>query len=177
MNIIIPLGGKGERFSKQGYTLPKSLIKVLGKEIICWTLDHLDFSNVHHIYIPYHSVLQNYRFEEFLKCKYPNLSFVFYCLPRETSGATETILLLLEKIQEQDRNLPFLCVDGDNFFLSNITELFYQNKNKNIVFCAEDSSNQECFSFLECQETKINKIVEKQRISNHISVGGYGSPF
>ena len=29
MNIIIPLGGKGERFQKEGYLDPKPLIKVL----------------------------------------------------------------------------------------------------------------------------------------------------
>ena len=31
MNIIIPLGGKGQRFLKNGYTKPKPLIKILDK--------------------------------------------------------------------------------------------------------------------------------------------------
>ena len=34
MNIIIPLGGKGERFKNEGYKLPKPLIKIFDKEII-----------------------------------------------------------------------------------------------------------------------------------------------
>ena len=34
MIIIIPLGGVGKRFSDLGYTDPKPLIKVQGKEII-----------------------------------------------------------------------------------------------------------------------------------------------
>ena len=34
MIIVIPLGGIGKRFSEMGYTDPKPLIKVLGKEII-----------------------------------------------------------------------------------------------------------------------------------------------
>ena len=33
MNIIIPLGGKGERF-KNEYRLPKPLIKIFDKEMI-----------------------------------------------------------------------------------------------------------------------------------------------
>ena len=43
MNIIIPLGGKGERFKKEGYISPKPLIKVLDKEIIFYVLDLSNF--------------------------------------------------------------------------------------------------------------------------------------
>jgi NDP-sugar pyrophosphorylase family protein len=42
MIIVIPLGGIGKRFSDLGYTDPKPLIKVLGKEIIFWVLDNLN---------------------------------------------------------------------------------------------------------------------------------------
>jgi NDP-sugar pyrophosphorylase family protein len=45
MNIIIPLGGIGKRFSDNGYTKPKPLIKVLGKEIIFWLLDSLNIDD------------------------------------------------------------------------------------------------------------------------------------
>ena len=34
MIILIPLGGTGERFKKEGYKVPKALIKVDNKEII-----------------------------------------------------------------------------------------------------------------------------------------------
>jgi CTP:phosphocholine cytidylyltransferase-like protein len=34
MNIIIPLGGRGERFSKNGYTQPKPLITIFEKSMI-----------------------------------------------------------------------------------------------------------------------------------------------
>ena len=32
MNIIIPLGGKGERFFKEGYNFPKPLIQIYDKK-------------------------------------------------------------------------------------------------------------------------------------------------
>ena len=44
MNIIIPLGGIGKRFHDNNYTKPKPLIKVLGKEIIFWLLENLNFN-------------------------------------------------------------------------------------------------------------------------------------
>jgi NDP-sugar pyrophosphorylase family protein len=34
MNIIIPIGGIGQRFKDEGYLLPKPLINVLGKPMI-----------------------------------------------------------------------------------------------------------------------------------------------
>ena len=40
MIVVIPLGGIGKRFSDMGYTDPKPLIKVLGKEIIFYLIKH-----------------------------------------------------------------------------------------------------------------------------------------
>jgi capsule biosynthesis phosphatase len=175
INIIIPLGGKGERFSKCGYILPKPLIKVLGKEIICWNLDHLDFEYVNQIYIPYHFSLGNYRFEELLRSKYPKLSFVFYCLPKETKGASESIYLILNQVETKERDLPFLCIDGDNFYLSNIIQIYQNSLNKNLVISIEDNSESECFSFLrKDSNNQILEIKEKKRISDIISIGCYG---
>ena len=42
MNIIIPLGGKGERFSKNGYLQPKPLIPIYDKCMIDYVLDNLN---------------------------------------------------------------------------------------------------------------------------------------
>ena len=46
MVIVIPLGGIGKRFADLGYTDPKPLIKVLGKEIVFWVLDNLKLSKI-----------------------------------------------------------------------------------------------------------------------------------
>ena len=39
MNIVIPLGGKGERFKNEDYNLPKVLTPVFGKKIISWVIE------------------------------------------------------------------------------------------------------------------------------------------
>ena len=44
MNIIIPLGGKGERFSKNGYKQVKPLINIFDKKMIEYVLDNLNIS-------------------------------------------------------------------------------------------------------------------------------------
>jgi NDP-sugar pyrophosphorylase family protein len=44
MNIIIPLGGKGERFTKKGFKEPKPLIPIVGKKMIEYVLDNINLS-------------------------------------------------------------------------------------------------------------------------------------
>ena len=71
MIILIPLGGFGSRFKKQGYKLPKALINVSGKPIIFWLLDNIKFSNkIDFIYIPYNKEYKKYNFEDLLKNSY-----------------------------------------------------------------------------------------------------------
>ena len=41
MNILIPLGGIGKRFSDEGYSFPKPLIKIFDKTMIEHVIDSL----------------------------------------------------------------------------------------------------------------------------------------
>ena len=59
MNIIIPVGGKGERFKNAGYIKSKPLIEIFEKPMIFYILDNLvakdidnpqDFKFCEHIY-------------------------------------------------------------------------------------------------------------------------------
>mgnify|MGYP003332992068 CR=1 FL=1 len=51
MIIIIPLGGIGDRFKKNGYNKPKALIKIFGKPILYYILDNLNLFCVFYIYL------------------------------------------------------------------------------------------------------------------------------
>ena len=53
MNIIIPIGGKGERFLNLGYTVPKPLIKVFNKCLIEHVIDNLSLSSLDKMFIFY----------------------------------------------------------------------------------------------------------------------------
>jgi Nucleoside-diphosphate-sugar pyrophosphorylase involved in lipopolysaccharide biosynthesis/translation initiation factor 2B, gamma/epsilon subunits (eIF-2Bgamma/eIF-2Bepsilon) len=41
LNIVVPMAGRGSRFQKEGYTLPKPLIPVLGKPMIQVVINNL----------------------------------------------------------------------------------------------------------------------------------------
>ena len=44
MNIIIPIGGIGQRFKDEGYDMPKPLISVLGKPMIYLVINSLQLN-------------------------------------------------------------------------------------------------------------------------------------
>ena len=70
MNIIIPLGGKGIRFSKNGYKEPKPLIKIFDKYMIEYVLDNINISKEDNVFIIYNNNLDNYDFPNIINNKY-----------------------------------------------------------------------------------------------------------
>ena len=45
MNIIIPIGGIGQRFKDEGYITPKPLINVLGEFMVCKLISGLNIKS------------------------------------------------------------------------------------------------------------------------------------
>ena len=60
MNIIIPIGGIGQRFKDEGYDMPKPLISVLGKPMIYQVINSLRLETTDTIYIVYHNHLKEF---------------------------------------------------------------------------------------------------------------------
>jgi len=162
MIILIPIGGIGSRFKKNGYNNPKALINVLGKPIIFWLLDNLILKqDIDFIYIPYNKEYQNYRLEDLLKKNYPHINFKFFMLSENTRGAAETINIALNnlcKYSIQDK--PILCLDSDNFYIQDIL-LKWRGENK--VFIFRDEQDKPIYSYVDIRNEVICDIVEKKK--------------
>lgn len=179
-NIIIPLGGLGNRFQEAHYTFPKPLIKVYGKPIIEWVIDSINLEDINHLIIPYHRNLFDYNFESSLKKKYPNINFFFYCLGQNTKGAADTIyqvLLEYKKIANGNINLPIISLDGDNFYTCDILNLW---NGQNQVFAFKDYQESPIYSYVKIKNdnknamnNKLVDIKEKVKISNLACTGAY----
>jgi hypothetical protein len=119
INIIIPLGGFGKEFKDEDYTLPKPLVRVLGHPILYWLLDCIPKEYYPCTYIGANPNLREYDFDMITKKYYPGLSILE--LDDPTKGPAETILLTLRGcVPEHRRNLPFLSLDGDSFYTTNL---------------------------------------------------------
>ena len=181
MNIIIPLGGKGERFKNQGYLLPKPLIKVFDKEILFYVLDNLDIKKEDNIFIIYNNELDNYNFNNIIKNKYPYIHLIK--LDVETKGAAETIHIGINyiiknkdtKFQNINIHLKTILIDGDAFYTENILQHFrILNNEHNAVFYVKNEEDKPIFSYIKMNDTdKIIDIQEKNKISDNANTGAY----
>jgi HAD superfamily hydrolase (TIGR01549 family) len=174
--IIIPLGGTGERFKQEGYTLPKALIKVNNKPILFHLLDNLKFnnsSNIKFIYIPYNKEYLQYDLEKLLIDRYPSIIFKFFILENNTRGASDTVRIALNNIKESYTDCSVLCLDSDNFYTNDIIELW---NGENKVFTFHDEQNEPIYSYITTIDNSdiISNILEKDKISNNACCGAYG---
>ena len=169
MNIIIPLGGLGSRFRTQGFNVPKPLIKIFFKPIIFWLLDNLNFRPGDNVYILCNPELRDYRFEDEVRKKYPDVNIIN--LQSNTNGAAESVLHGLEGIDSEE---PCILLDGDTFYTIDILSIYRANREKNVVFCFEQSDTNPIYSYINFDEKNVIKtIAEKQRISSFANTGAY----
>jgi dTDP-glucose pyrophosphorylase len=173
MNIIIPLGGKGERFQKEGYKEPKPLIKVFDKEMIFHVLDNLNIKRIDNIYIIYHHSLDEHHFCNILHEKYPEITFIK--LAEQTLGAAETIKIGLEYIMHASEHKKCILLDCDTFYKSDILEKFRNIHDSNAVFYFKNYDVNPIFSYilLDDSSNKIIDVQEKIKISDNANVGVY----
>lgn len=172
MNIIIPLGGKGERFLKNGYTEPKHLIKIFNKTMIEHVINNLQITENDKVFIIYRPLCECH-FASLFQANFPQVHLIE--LTTETKGAAETLLIGLDYIfTHYTYNEKCLIVDCDTFYTENIIEMFSNTKH-NTVFYTESFTENPIYSYIELDETStIINITEKRKISNNANTGAYG---
>lgn len=171
MNIVIPLGGKGERFKNEDYNLPKVLTPVFGKKIISWVIESFKLNNDDCFTIIYNNHLDQYNFEDVLQKEY-NFKFNFIKLPFQTSGPVETILYGLSKLNDSILNEPLIIHDGDSFIKNNVVQNV--NTKSNTIFYTNDVGEKPIFSYIQLDENNyVTDIKEKIKISNFANIGCY----
>lgn len=175
MNIIIPIGGIGQRFKDEGYLMPKPLINVLGKPMIYRVIDNLNLSENDNVYIIYNNQLKEYNFEDLIKFYFPKKNIYFISLDFLTKGAAETILTGLNELPVKELNKEFLIMDCDTFYNEDIIGLYKQSLNKNLIYYFKDENPNPIFSYIKVNNNgQVIDIKEKEKISHNANTGAYG---
>lgn len=170
MNIIIPLGGKGERFSKKGYTEPKPLIKIFEKPMILYVLDNLKVESHDKIFIIYYNI-NSEDIERIVLNKYPNVIFIE--LTKQTKGASETIYIGLSKILALTNYKKTLILDCDTFYTEDVITM-YRKTDGNAVFYVNNIEKNPIYSYINLDSrNRITEIIEKVKISDNANTGIY----
>jgi capsule biosynthesis phosphatase len=171
MNIIIPLGGLGERFKNEGYNEPKPLIKIFGKAMIFHVIDNLNMTQEDNLIVIYSKDLNKFAFNNILENKYPKIILIE--LSYQTEGAAETILYGLNKLEPLFLEKKCVLLDCDTFYNIDILSI-YRKQNNNAVFCFKDIQNKPIYSYVYFNKDNIiSEIKEKIQISEYANTGSY----
>jgi beta-phosphoglucomutase-like phosphatase (HAD superfamily)/choline kinase len=172
LNVIIPLGGKGERFQKEGYDKPKPLIKMFDKTMIENVLDNLKLNENDKVFIIYQKNLEQHDFSEFIKNKYQNITLIM--MDDYTKGACETLTIGIEKIITTfEHNKKTLLLDCDTFYTDDIISDF-RHSEINMVFYTKNTNPNPIYSYIKLDSSNnILEIAEKQKISDNANTGCY----
>lgn len=172
LNIVIPMAGRGSRFTEAGYTTPKPLISVGGKPMIQWVIENVRPSQPHRfIFICLAEHLQIHpEVPATLRRLCPECEIV--TVDRVTEGAACTVLLARRFIDNDD---PLMIANADQF-----VELPIDKYLAAMDAAAADGiimtfwSDHPKWSFCRMNpDGTVREVVEKQVVSNEATVGIY----
>lgn len=173
LHLIMPMGGKGYRFFKDGFSMPKPLIQLNGKPFFYWAVQSVSrfvkLADISFVVLQEH--IDEFNIDNVIREYYPEARIVV--IPQVLPGA---VLTCMEGVKELSDDGPILFNDCDHMFLS---RSFYD-------FCAAGEfsapdaalltfkSTEPKFSFIRMDESgRIIGTVEKQAVSDLAICGAY----
>ena len=116
LNILIPMAGKGSRFSNAGYKKPKPLIDINGKPMIEIVINNLKPNFKHKfIFVVQKEHIKKYNLKNFLLDLCPDSEIVE--IDHITEGAACTVL---EAESFIDNNNPLMIANSDQWIQMSI---------------------------------------------------------
>lgn len=169
INIVIPMAGRGSRFIKAGYQIPKPLLDIHGKHMIEVVTRNIMPDCVHRfIYICLEEHLERYPLEKCLHRISPEC--IILPVKEVTEGAACTVLLAEPYIDNEDQ---LMIANSDQYVDININDYLSCEKNYDgliMTMYADDPK----WSFIKYGENHLVTVVkEKEVISNEATVGIY----
>lgn len=171
INIVIPMAGRGSRFSSAGYKDPKPLIMLNNKRMIEVVINNLRPAAEHRfIFICQKSHISDYAADEILSSAAPGA--VIIPLEGITEGAACTVLAAKEFINNDDQ---LMIANSDQWVDIDINHYLQQLDDQQLdglimTMTASDPK----WSYACCNHSgQVISVVEKQVVSDQATVGIY----
>lgn len=171
LNIVIPMAGRGARFVKAGYHLPKPLIPVHGRPMIEVVVENLRPTSPHrYIFICQREHLNSYGLSSLLKRLDEQGEII--AIDSVTEGAACTVLLVEHLINNPQ---PLMIANCDQYVDINMDSyLRGMQRGAYDGFIMTMTANDPKWSFLRHDPSgEVEEVVEKQVISSEATVGIY----
>jgi dTDP-glucose pyrophosphorylase len=170
MIVVMPMAGRGSRFSNEGYSIPKPLIEVLGVPMFVQAIKSIEgvpFSKLVLICLEEHEMA--YNITGLIKQHLWHLNVQLICIPDITEGQLCTVMEA--KVEFKDESL--LVIASDSYIQGNL-----QSDLENLIdsdgIISVINLPGESWSFARTDETgRVVQVAEKERISDYASTGIY----
>jgi len=169
MQIVIPMAGKGKRFSDHEYSNPKPLIDINGRPMIQLVIENLDIDGTY-TFICQKEHCKKYSLEKFLNSIKPNCNIIQ--IDNVTDGPASTVLLAKEFINNDDE---LMIANSDQFVIWDSKDFLSYLRTNDVdggilTFEAYDDK----WSFVKINDLGfVTEVAEKKPISNIATVGIY----
>ena len=171
-HLIMPMGGAGSRFYKNGYKEPKPLIKINERPFLYWSTmsikKYINIADLTFVVLQQH--IDEFRIDKVIKSYFSDAQIIV--LPEILSGP---VLTALKGTDEVNDNAPIIINDCDHMFkCAEINTILNQNDFRLDGALLTFESNAPQFSYVEYDEAgKIIGTIEKQVVSTHAICGAY----
>jgi len=170
-NIVVPMAGRGSRFTEQGYTDSKPFIDVNGKPMIQRVIENLNIefdSNYEFVIICLQEDFDKYDFRIFDDI-IGHTEYKVICLEDVTEGAAQTLLEAKDII---DNDTPMLSFNTDQMIDYDSDMWKSLERFDGGIPCFWGDS--EDWSYARCsQDGYVEEVAEKKVISNDATAGYY----
>jgi dTDP-glucose pyrophosphorylase len=173
MNFVIPMAGRGQRFTNAGYQLPKMLIEAHGKTLLEWSIDSLPLSLCKRlicILLKDHD--EQFGLKQRIQLIYGNRVDVrFYELEAVTRGQAETVALAKSLV---DPELDLLIFNIDTYFHSDtLVSQLLRTDIDGVLGTFKSTAPRFSFAVVDEASSYVTRTAEKEPISTHALTGLY----
>ncbi|OMO31697.1 glycosyl transferase family 2 [Vibrio sp. 10N.222.47.A9] len=171
LNIVVPMAGRGSRFAKEGYELPKPLIDVNGKHMIEVVVNNLKPNCEHRfIFVCQSEHIEKYDLNQIFSKSCENFEIV--AIDGITEGAAITVLKARKYFENNDQ---LMIANSDQWVDVNINEYLNDMERRclfgsMLTMKADDSK----WSYAKVSDLGyVTEVVEKVVVSDEATVGIY----
>jgi RpiB/LacA/LacB family sugar-phosphate isomerase len=166
--VLVPLAGKGSRFKKEEWIVPKPLILIDYKTIIEWSMDSIDTHGCDLVFIVRKDHVEEFSIDDFLKDKFgSNVQIVV--VDEVTRGSVETCLAAEEFIKP---DAPLIIHCSDVFFQPKFQVFENDRQSDGCILTFKSNSPNYSYSLVD-EKGLVQKVAEKSVISDEASAGVY----
>lgn len=171
LNIVIPMAGRGSRFSEAGYKEPKFLIPILDKTMIEVVVSNLTPKREHKfIFVCQKEHIEKYDLKNKLSKLAENIEIIGIC--GITEGQVCTVLNAVDFINNEEALMTANCDQYIDFNIDDYLDYMDDKKYDGLIMTM--TSKDEKWSYAKIDANGIvTETAEKKVISNEATVGIY----